>query len=353
MEIGPVSSHETAMRWDLLAVQPPNGERLAARLAVPSRCEDVYIAVDAALRRYVLIKVPYGEPATLSERVSRGIAVQTVEMTVDAGAETAIFVEVACLESSGHAALDIVTREIVEALAAGASLGRIRLVQSVLAKWRRFWSGIAQNLLSKEEQLGLFGELWFLSRWLLPSVGAQRAVPMWRGPLGARNDFEAPGLAVEVKTSGRLDGSHRIHGLEQLLEPEGGVLLLFSLLVREEGGGIESLPRLVEEVRAVLTVDQAQLVQFEAVLLAAGYEDGHAPEYEKVGLRMRGQGLYRVMGGFPRLIPASLNTGLPVGVSNVSYELRLDAADAWLLGANPLAAVKLLDELSAGSSVSQ
>jgi hypothetical protein len=314
---------------------------------IPARCTEVFIALDAARRRYVLVEVPVGEASTLSERTSKGIAVQTVEMNIDGSSSGRVFVEVACLEPAGYAALDIVTKELVDALDAGASIGRIRLVQSVLAKWRRFWSGVAQNLLSKEAQLGLFGELWFLSCWLIPSVGVERAIPMWRGPTGARNDFEAQGFAVEVKTSGRVDGSHHVNGLEQLLEPAGGALLLFSLLVREEASAIDSLPSLVTDLRARLAADQSQLVQFEATLLDAGYEDSHAPEYEKAKLRIRGQALYKVAPGFPRLIPASISGGLPAGVGSVCYGLRLEAAGNWLLGETPAAVGKVLNDLSA------
>jgi hypothetical protein len=64
-------------------------------------------------------------------------------------------------------------------LQAGASIGHISLVQNVLAKWRRFWSGVSRGLLSKEQQFGLFGELWFFCRWQqhrrLIAVGLQRA----------------------------------------------------------------------------------------------------------------------------------------------------------------------------------
>lgn len=340
-------SGDTTLRWDLLEAQPPSGQRLTARVALPSRCAEVFIALDAARKRYVLVQVPAGEPSVLSERASKGIAVQTVEMNVDGAAGGTVFVEIACLESAGYAALDVVARELVEALVAGASIGRVRLVQSVLAKWRRFWSGVAQNLLSKEAQIGLFGELWFLSRWLIPNIGSARAVPMWRGPAGARNDFEAQGLAIEVKTSGRVDGGHQIHGLEQLLEPTGAVLLLFSLLVREEASGVDSLPQMVADLRAYLVSDPVQLVKFESTLLAAGYEDAHAPEYEKARFRVRGQGLYKVSSGFPRLVPTSISGGLPVGVGNVNYELRLEAAGPWLLSETPAAASKLLDDLSA------
>jgi hypothetical protein len=348
METSSVSAPDPMLlRWDLLEAQPPVGERLTVRLAMPSKSSDIFIGLDALLRRYVLVEIPEGEPCNLSERTSRGIAVQTIEGDFDGRGKPRVFVEIACLESSGYAALDLVTSELVEALSVGASIGRVRLVQSVLAKWRRFWSGVPQRLLPKEELFGLFGEVWFLLHWLIPSVGQAPAIAMWRGPAGARNDFEAAGLAVEIKTSGRLDGTHQISGLDQLIEPANGFLLLFSLLVREEASADASLPRLVTDIRKILATDQVQLSLFESMLLAAGYEDAHAPEYEKIRLRIRGEGLYRVSQGFPRLIPDSILNGVPSGVGKVTYEIRLDSAGAWLLSDSPKAVRKLFGELTA------
>jgi hypothetical protein len=341
-----VSASNMNMRWDLLEGGPPAGESLAARLAVPARCGDVFIGVDAALLRYVLVRIPPGEPGSLSERASRGIAVRTLEMKIDGSSETEIFVEIACLEPDGHAALDIVTIELVEALVAGATIGRVRLVQTVLSKWRRFWSGFDQKLLSRERHVGLFGELWFLARWLLPAMPSDRAIGMWRGPVGSRHDFERRGLAVEVKTSSRLDGSHEIHGLEQLLQPDNGDLFLFSILVREEASSLESLPVLVKEIRAQVSSDHLAGTQFDGMLSAAGYDEAFEAEYEKLKLRVRAQGLYRVDAGFPRLVPASMAGGLPPGVTGVSYDLRLDAAGAWLLSETPRAVADLLKQLS-------
>lgn len=332
----------SSLRWDLLEAQPPDGARLTVRLAFPSICQDVFIGIDAAHRRHVLVKVPEGEPAAVTERASRGLAVQTVEMTINGASDREIYVEVACLESTGHAALDTVTTELVEALASGASIGRVRLVQTVLAKWRRFWSGVPQKLLSREEHLGLFGEVWFLLKWLMPSIGPDAAVSMWRGPAGSRNDFEAAGIGIEVKTTARVDGSHQVNGLEQLLEPMGGALLLFSLAVREESSAVDSLPRLISDTRASLAPEPSALVQFDAVLLAAGYDDAHAAEYDKLKLRIRGQTLYRVSDGFPRLVPSSIAGGIPPGVTNVTYDLRLDAAGTYALTDSPLAAAGVL-----------
>ncbi len=336
-----MSLADTQLRWDLLEAQPPSGERLTVRRALAGRHPDVLIALDAAKRRHVLVALPHGELGELAERTSRGIAVQTVELRPSSEA-TKRFVDVECLDAEGHAALDTIAVELIEALEAGASIGRVRLVQNVLAKWRRFWSGIAQGVLSKEEQLGLFGELWFLNRWLAPAVGVSAAVMMWRGPAGARNDFEAQGLAIEVKTTGRVDGAHVIHGLDQLLAPPGVKLMLFSVLVRDEASGTESLPAQVAEARGLIAEDYALQSQFDALIYAAGYDDRLAAEYAKLVLRIRDTSLYHVAEGFPRLVPASLLGGVPIGVSAVEYQLRLDAAGTWLLAATPTAAASHL-----------
>lgn len=335
-----VKSAETGhspLRWDLLEGQPPTGERLTVRAAIAGRHPGVLIAIDAARRRHVLVEIPAGEAGEIAERTSRGIAVQSVVLKTGEGQENR-FVEIACLDAHGHAALDTIAVELVDALEAGASIGRVRLVQNELAKWRRFWAVVSQGVLSKEQQLGLFGELWFLIRWLAPNVGTGSAVSMWRGPGGARNDFELPGLAVEVKTTGRVDGAHLIHGLDQLVEPPGGRLMLFSLVVRDEASETESLPRLVDQARSLIGDDHNLQSQFDAMLYAAGYDDRLVGEYAKLVLRVRSERLYRVGEGFPRLVPTSLIGGLPPGIGIVEYELRLDSAGAWLLASTPGAA---------------
>jgi hypothetical protein len=330
-------------RWDELEGAPPVGERLTVRSAAPGRRSDVLIAVDASANRFVLVEIPVGEPRELLERTSRGIAVQVVEMLVE-DRQLRSFVEIACLERHGHVALDVVIGELVEALEAGASIGTVRLVQNVLAKWRRFWAGVSQGQLSKPEQIGLFGELWFLSRWLMPSVEPNLALGMWRGPMGARNDFECLGLAIEVKTSSRVDGLHVIHGIEQLLPPDGGMLYLFSASVREEASANDSLSTLVREIRDLLSADFDALGRFETLIYAARYEDAHAIEYSKLKLRVRAQELYRVAAGFPRLVPESLVGGVPAGVGSISYELSLAAAQSSLIATTPGAASTLLQD---------
>ncbi|AQV95654.1 PD-(D/E)XK motif protein [Cupriavidus necator] len=320
--------------WLGLQSEPPTGERLTTRLAFPGRRRDIFIAIDALSRRHILVELPEGETGELVERSIRGISVATRELRIG-NDETARFIDIVCLESQGHAALDVVAIELAGALDKGATIGRPALVRNVLAKWQRFWSGANQGLLTFEAQVGLFGELWFLLNWLGPVVGEAVAVSRWRGPLGARNDFEAPGIAVEVKTNSALDNRHTIHGVEQLLEPEGGELYLFSLRVREDCSAPHHLPGLILQARDALGTHHDALSTLEAVLEAAGYMDVFSQEYSKLRLRVRAETLYHVTEGFPRIVPQSFNAGVPAGVSGLVYTLSTDAATPWVKASEP------------------
>ncbi len=329
-----------ALNWSSLESAPPTGDaKLRVRQAVPGEHPDVLIALDAGLRRSLLVAVPSGESGQFAGRLSRGIAVRTVDLVVEK--EEQRFVEVVCLDPDGEAALDVIARELVQALKAGASIARVHLVKNVLGKWRRFWADMPTGRLPPSEQLGLFGELWFLSRWLVAGVGREAALDMWRGPLGGRHDFEATGLSVEVKTSSRLDGAHVIHGLEQMDEPVGGHLLLFSLLVREEAGAEFSLVSAVASARALLGQEHELQARLDGLLNAAGYDDRLEAEYGTKKLRIRGEGLYSVVDQFPRIVPSSLVL-LPIGVAQVDYQIRLDGAGQYLMASDADSAVQLI-----------
>ena len=332
------------IRWDLLSAELPIGVRITVRLAMPNRRRDVFIGIDAAGRRHVLIEIPAGEPQALIERASRGIEVQVVSMKIASDGSLCDFVDIVCIDASGHGALDLVATEIADVLDSGAEPSRIEVVQNILARWRRFWADAGPGLLSYQSQLGLFGELWFLSRWVGPSVGFARGVQVWRGPLGARNDFEFAGAGFEVKTSARADGVHVVNGLEQLIEPADGALFLLSVSVRDEATAEDSLPALVRALRVALAHDFAHLSDFDAVLYASGYRDEMEHEYKKVKFRVRAERLYRVTAEFPRIVPESFRDVLPPGIGNVTYELDLECANSWLVARSPQAAQEVLKD---------
>jgi hypothetical protein len=335
------------IRWDLIQGHLPEGSRLTVRLALKGGPKDVLIGIDALQRRHILIQIPLLEPIDLSDRGTKGIALHTVEMKIDNGGY-ANFIDVACLESHGHAAMDIILFEIVEALKSGASIDRISLVKNIVGKWRRFWSGVNPALLSRDQQIGLFGELWFLKNWLGPSIGISAAVQAWRGSLGVRHDFEASLVAVEVKTSSLLDIVHCIHGIEQLVEPVGGTLFLMSIGVRDEASATDTLTDLVKSIRELLTNEYEALSHFDSFLYSTGYSDELGVEYAKLKLRMRSEELYRVTPGFPRIVPSSLCEVLPPAITAVAYQLSLAGALQWRVADNPESARLLLSDFFGG-----
>src|SRR5262249_35690013 len=153
---------------------------------------------------------------------SRGLSVHTRELVVSAR-HPARYLDITCQDALGHPVLDMIGQELLESLRP-PDCRPADVVRRVLARWRRFWSLMPRSLLSRSDQIGLFGELWFLRVWLLPHAGPA-AIDRWRGPAGSRHDFEWPGRSMEVKATASTRGLiHRINGVDQLLPPEGGDL---------------------------------------------------------------------------------------------------------------------------------
>jgi hypothetical protein len=309
--------------WKALPRPVSQGDSLHARPAVPEVDGRLLAAMDAAGIRHILVRLPPSAPEH-QDHQTRGLKVQTREMRVE-GAETGRYIDVACSDAAGHAALDIVARELALGLSIGAGdVGTI--VSRVLAKWRRFWGSAASGLLSPNEQLGLFGELWFLATWLIPEVGSS-AVFSWCGPRGARHDFQALGLSVEVKTTLSTRPVHRISGLDQLAVPEGGELLFMSVQLREEPSAANSLGALIEHLLHALKDDAEAQDHLEAELARLGVSGLLLPEYKRANYRIAGESLYLVGAGFPRLIRSSLVADqLPAGVEALEYDITLQGA---------------------------
>ncbi len=319
--------------WMRVEQSRPTGERLAARFGAPDITERLLCACDSQGQRHLLITLGEHDEA-FNDAQSRGLNVVTRELVVH-GSNPARYIDLECRDPSGHPVLDLIGTELAEGLRA-VNPKPSEVTRRVLARWRRFWGQTPHAILSRDEQVGLFSELWFLDAWLVGAVGVAHAIRRWRGPFGARHDFEWAGKSVEVKASmsgrGRI---HRVNGVEQLVPPQDGVLLLFSLRLREEGGATDSLPHQVGKIRERLGSDDELLSQFESALYQAGYSPVHDGEYGKTLLRIVDERLFAVTDGFPRIVPDTFGGGIPPGVESVEYEINLNAFEQLILASNP------------------
>ena len=173
-----------------------------------------------------------------------------------------------------------------------------------------------KQALSREEQIGLMGELTVL-RMLGAEIGYRLAVESWEGPLDGIHDFSRVGIALEVKTE--LGGSKLLHvsHLAQL-ETFGLQTLVIARVRLREGSDGKSISDAVQEIRDEISQREAAAIPiFDEKLLRVGYLAVDKDSYET--LRFVPVDAYGIVvsDGFPRLTPSSV----PAGVVDGSYAI--------------------------------
>lgn len=137
------------------------------------------------------------------------------------------------------------------------------------------WAGIFGRIrepLSKEKQIGLFGELVILQK-LVGQFGSS-AANWWTGPDAAKHDFISNEWEIEVKSSIRPDPVAHIHPIHQL-EPEPVDFYLLMIGLKK---GNKTLPEMVEDTRNEIS-ENVDKNKFNRSLKLVGYDDKHAHQY--------------------------------------------------------------------------
>jgi hypothetical protein len=185
--------------------------------------------------------------------------------------------------------------------------------------WQRFLRKASEGL-SREEQRGLFGELWVLLR-LSDSIGAA-AFEGWTGPTGDAQDFLVGADSIEVKTTAqKLPLSIQITSELQLDDTNVESLHLWVLALDVRSGMGETLPAIVSRARSVASSSGVRAI-FEDLLVQCGYHDVHSHRYTS-GYSLREDSIHRVLQDFPRITERDC----PVGIGSVRYELQLGAIE--------------------------
>jgi len=311
--------------WSLLETNLPTGENLTAKPSVPELSSQVFCAFDSENQRHILVQLKSDDSA-YEDRQSRGIQVVTRELNVH-GQPPSRYLDLICLDIAGYSGFDLIGSEIISELVK-ETRSPAEIIHYVLAKWRRFWGQIPQDLLSRNEVIGLLAEILFLTERLIPDAGPADAVKRWRGPFGSRHDFEWQGCSVEVKATTSSRGRiFHINGIDQLEPPENGKLFFFGVRLREEGGAELTLPGIIEACRCLLVNDDEAGDRFESSLVQAGYSPHHNEEYEKIHFRIIEEAMFEVTEDFPRISAVNFNGGIPDGIERVEYEINLNGCD--------------------------
>jgi hypothetical protein len=310
---------------------PLGGEFNGRRVPGMPLTAPVYVAIDGARTRQLLVSTREGEEP-LRSSATRGLEVSTDELRIS-GAPAQTYMRLVCVSAAHHATFAALCDAVITGVLHDPDNRRTAVIRC-LERWRSFWV-MEQTGLTREEVLGLFGELWFFNRWCSPR--SLSTVARWVGPTGARHDFQWPVASIECKASASASGSAAVHcigNLDQLADAETGHLYLFSLHVAEDSLAANSLPILIERITADLAREAEALSLFLDRLSAAGYNPADAGRYTR-SFRILSEELYRVDSSFPRLTRDSFQEGLPSGIGDISYTLSMSACRPWRVATSP------------------
>lgn len=191
---------------------------------------------------------------------------------------------------------------------------------SRIKSWQQFMERPRDKRLSEEEELGLFGELFMVNRFLDCGVPPSVVMECWKGPVNGLRDFMGETHDVEVKATISPNGfPAQISSLEQLDDVAGRSVLLVALRFSLQDAA-PSLPSMVDTIRQKAG-DEGR-IGLERNLLLAGYNDAHASEYVR-GFELMNERIFRMEEAFPRLTRSTA----PLAVRAAKYELDLDLVD--------------------------
>ncbi|BBX12137.1 hypothetical protein MNVM_12180 [Mycobacterium novum] len=171
--------------------------------------------------------------------------------------------------------------------------------------------------LSRERQIGLFGELIFLLS-CIQATTAGESIAAWKGYAPHEHDFVFPTGAFEVKTTTTETRRHRISSLDQLSPlPDSPLWLVSIQLTSASPATGRTLAQVVEEARRLADDDP----ELDKSLARAGWRDRDSATY-RTPYRLRSTPVaYAIRGDFPALTRPAIARGCrnPELIVDASY----------------------------------
>ncbi|WP_030686892.1 PD-(D/E)XK motif protein [Streptomyces sp. NRRL B-1347] len=304
--------------WARLEEEQTTADRRlrVSELSVVSEHGPLAVAVDRDRHRHVLVPIPS------HRKIRPGLNGPTLllrKRPLEGADSYQTYADLACLREDLN---DLFTELCVDVLDEAKRLPHnpTKALYRALDRWKALFRTHSDPL-NAAQLSGLYGELLVLNRLVAKDSSAHRC---WRGPDRYRHDFAAGVTAIEVKCSTVDDGRKaRIHGLDQLEAPEGGVLCLaWFRLRRTNVSGVGT--GLVESIEQALQLcdDEGALLE---LLAGAGYHHpADTARYRDVRFTVEEERWYRVDAGFPGLTGRALAAaGVPVSITDVEYTIDL------------------------------
>lgn len=272
----------------------------------------------------LLARFPTARPSS-SDRLPEGKGFEIVR--ADPFGDGMTWIALSRKESGSPELFVEMVGDVARAMDACAAEGEAAVLRTMLRRvrmWQQFMSR-RTGPLSPEAELGLAGEIFFMTLLLDSGVAPDTALEGWVGPDDAPQDFLLGDGAIEVKATISSSGFPvKVGSLEQLDDSIASPLFLAAVrFVTGEGGS--TLSEMIAEVERRMVGEPGMIELLRERLMVAGYSETHASQYTRK-FEPKEIRILSVSEGFPRLTSGSV----PVGVTRAIYEINLDQTRGFL-----------------------
>ena len=306
--------------WDELANDKSFAKGLLLRRYSGAVLPDVYVAMQHPEKLFcICISIPESIEVSISSFSNlQEIQVDLYPSPTQAGKNALVF---KLLNFQHKDIFTVLCEDLIASVS--TETNEKKLVKEILnrfEKWKSLFNKIGLQGLTPEEQRGLFGELYFLRKYLQVNSNFLEVVNTWIGTEKQVRDFQSGTWAVEVKTThGNNHQKVHISSERQLDTTNLDDLFLYHISLEQMQNSGETLNDIVDSVIAILETDALAGNKFKSKIYEVGYFELQRSLYDGKGYFIRQDVFYKVENDFPRIQENEIR----VGVGDVKYSIIL------------------------------
>ena len=186
--------------------------------------------------------------------------------------------------------------------------------------------------LTKESQIGLYGEIYVLSKILVKKLANEIAISAWTGP-SKKHDFTTENKLIEVKTTVTNTKKINTSSTNQIAPVFDKRLELVFLQMKKSNTGL-SLNEIIDEYTNKLKSESELLYNdFLLKLIQCNYLDMHREEYKEKYLIDKNN-FYEIRENFPYI--KRVETPVAISDLSITYKIDLDKCEEFRINEDNL-----------------
>ncbi len=202
----------------------------------------------------------------------------------------------------------------------------LSLLKKRYITWKSMFKKEVEKSIPHEIIQGLFGELYFLKKFMIPKYGSEKAIRSWSGPDFKSKDFSVVEDWFEIKTVGANADTVEISSLAQLSSDQPGHLAIIRVeeMSEEFDNGESSIGQLLKGI--VADIDDETV---EGIFLTKLSSYGFDISNESIDLKFKVKAFWKyvVDDTFPRITEDAI---LHPAICDIRYSLSIAALSNYM-----------------------